>query len=117
MQDVLDTAAVLVGGGDDSRALRGELGVEMGVVEGDGELAGDEGDRVDPVRCERTADQTISNSRTARIVPRLRIGTASSEQQARLAPQQADRSGHHHGARRGEVRQADRRLPRRLERV
>ena len=37
----------------------GELGVELGVVEGDGELAGDEGDHVDPVGGERAADQPV----------------------------------------------------------
>ena len=59
VQVALDAAAGLVGGGDDPRPGRGELGVELGVVEGDGELAGDELDRVEPFGGERAADQPV----------------------------------------------------------
>ena len=59
VQVPLDAAAGVVGGGDDPRARRGELGVELGVVEGDGELAGDELDGVEPVGGERAADEAV----------------------------------------------------------
>ena len=59
VQVALDAAPGVVGGGDDPRPRRGELGVELGVVQGDGELAGDERDGVEPVGGERAAQQPV----------------------------------------------------------
>ena len=59
VQVAFDAAAGLVGGGDDAGAGGGELGVELGVVQGDGQLAGDEGDRVESVGGERGADEPV----------------------------------------------------------
>ena len=59
VQIPLDAAAGLVGGGDDPRTRRGELGIQLGVFQGDGELAGDELDGVEPFGGERAADQAV----------------------------------------------------------
>jgi hypothetical protein len=52
----LDAPAGLVGGGGDPGPRRGELRAQLGVVEGDRELRGDEVDRVQPVGGERVVD-------------------------------------------------------------
>jgi hypothetical protein len=59
VQVALDTAAGVIGGGHDPRPRRGELGIELDVVQGDGELACDERDRVEPVGAERAAQQPV----------------------------------------------------------
>ena len=59
VQVAFDAAAGGVGGGDDPGAGGGELGVELGVVQGDGELAGDERDRVEPLGGERAAEESV----------------------------------------------------------
>jgi hypothetical protein len=59
VQVAFDATAGLVGGGDDAGAGGGEFGVELGVVQGDRELAGDEGDRVEAVGGERGADEPV----------------------------------------------------------
>ena len=85
------TAGVSVGVEEPTEVPRGRagvttgtldlLGIQLGVVEGDGELAGDELDGVEPLGGERAARcSRFSSSSTARSVPRLRMGTASSEQ-------------------------------------
>jgi hypothetical protein len=59
VQVPLHPPAGLVGGGDDPRAGGGEFGVQLGVVEGDGELGGDELDRVEPFGGERAAQEPV----------------------------------------------------------
>ena len=59
VQVALDAAPGVVGGGHDPRPRGGELGIELGVVQGDGELAGDERDGVEPVGGERAAQQPV----------------------------------------------------------
>jgi hypothetical protein len=55
----LDAPAGLVGGGGDPGPRRGELRAQLGVVEGDRELRGDEVDRVQPVGGERVVDEAV----------------------------------------------------------
>ena len=59
VQVPLDTSARLVRSGDDPRPRRGELGVQLGVVQGDSELAGDELDGIEPPGGERAADEPV----------------------------------------------------------
>ena len=59
VQVAFDPAAGVVGGGHDPRPRGGELGIQLGVVEGDGELAGDELDGVEPFGGERAAEQPV----------------------------------------------------------
>ena len=59
VQIPLDAAPGVVGGGHDPRPRGGELGVELGVVQGDGELPGDERDGVEPVGGERAAQEPV----------------------------------------------------------
>ena len=54
-----DAPACLVADGDDSRARASELGVQLGVVQRDGQLAGDQPDRVEPLRRERAAEEAV----------------------------------------------------------
>ncbi len=75
VQVSLDAPAGLVGGGDDPGARGAELGVELGVVEGDGELAGDELDSVEPVGGERAT----SNPSITAAAPRRRIPPATQD--------------------------------------
>jgi hypothetical protein len=49
----------MVGGGDDPGPRRGELGVELGVVQGDGKLAGDVLDSLEPIAGERATQQPV----------------------------------------------------------
>lgn len=85
VQIPLDAPSRLVGGGDDPRARRGELGIQLGVVKRDSQLAGDEFERVEPFGGERATHKAVSSSSSACRVPRLRTGRASSEQQATSA--------------------------------
>ena len=85
VQVAFDLAAGLIGGGDDPRARRGKLGIQLGVVERDRELASDQLDGVEPLGGESPRISRFSSSNTARSMPRLRIGIASSEQQSASA--------------------------------
>jgi hypothetical protein len=59
VQVPFDPPARLVAGRDDPRARGGELGVQPGVVRGDGELAGDELEAVRPFGGERAAEEAV----------------------------------------------------------
>ena len=52
-------AAGVVGGGHDTRARRGKLGVQLGVVERDGQLAGDQVDSRQPLGGESAPHQPV----------------------------------------------------------
>ena len=60
-----------------------QRGVHQGVVEGDGELSGDEHDAVEPFGGEGAADEAVLQQQQGPQAPRLKIGTASSEQESR----------------------------------
>ena len=59
VQVAFDASAGVIGGGHDALAAGGQVGVELGVVQRDGQLPGDEGDRVEAVGGERAADQPV----------------------------------------------------------
>ena len=59
VQVAFDAPPGLVTGRHDAGPGGGQLGVQLGVVQGDGQLPGDELDRVQPVGGERAADQPV----------------------------------------------------------
>ena len=59
VQVTFDLAAGLVGGGHDPCARRGKLGIQLCVVERDGELTGDQLDGVETLGGERPTNQPI----------------------------------------------------------
>ena len=85
MQVALDLAAGLIAGRDEPRARRRKLGIQLSVVERDRQLASDQLDSVSLSAVKAPRISRFSSSNSARSMPRLRIGIASSEQQSASA--------------------------------
>ena len=85
VQIAFDAAALTISGRHDPFARGDQLGIELGVVQGDRQLAGDEFDRIEPLGRERGADEPVLQHQQRLQRAAVEVGTASSAQQSTSA--------------------------------